>query len=392
MNRNKQNNNNNMDKTNITQVSAFNGMKFPEFDNRLVNFRDFEYFLPTNKEVDIFLEIKKLYDNSSLHSSILNNLIRQVNGTGLIGATPADDAIIKAFNYNSILNKCIFDFVVFGGTYLEIFWNDEHTKILKLNHLKYPQIRIGNYDKNIYLNDKISVYYHCSNWKKWMENEIVPLRYFSVDPKSDKHQVLPILYNNFLDIYPKPYYYSGWKWISIDCKLSEFYLSNIEKVFSPNTMFVIPGNLDTEQKEDLENIFGSNFTGPTGKKNIVFNPPTPEMEPKIIKFNNEDDGDKYHKWVELISQQLVSLHNLPSTTLAGISTPGSLSSASELQNAQKIYNANMVYPFRNYFIDAFTELNEYMIYPLSQIEIENIALEFVDTQPANAFEIKKIEK
>jgi len=353
------------------------GMKFPEYENKLVSYQNYQYFLPTNKERDVYKEIKEMYENSPLHSSILNNLMQAVNGTGLIAGVPVDDKIIEAFDLNDILEKCIFDFILFGGAYIEIFWNIEHTKILKLKHIKYSQIRIGDYDQ-IINNDEISVYLQCTDWNKYRDKKIVPLVPFNTNPNSDAHQVMPILYQNFLDVYPKPYYHALWRWIAIDVELSKFYLNLIKNNFISNTMISLPGFIEPEQKEDLEYILKKNFTGSEGMKTIIFNPETPEMKPEIIKFNGEDDGTKYHEWITIVSQEIISGHNLPSPALAGIAQPGQLGNTQELATANSIYNHKKVYPFRNYFLDTFTELNKWLIQPLSQIEIEDIALEFIE--------------
>jgi len=363
---------------NIYNFSQYDsgGMKYPEFESKLIAYKDYKYYLPSSKDVDIFNEIKYMYNNSSLHSSILNNLIQQVYGTGLIPQTTDDEDIIEKYNLNLILMKCVFDFCLFGGAYIEIFWNLDHTKILRIKHIKYEQIRIGDYDEVI--NDDILIYYHCPNWKDWRKSKITPLVKFNTNPVSDNHQVMPIYYQQFLDVYPKPYYFQLWRWVAIDTELSKFFLNLIKNNFVANTMIVLPGIMEPEQKEDLEYILKKNFTGSEGLKTIIFNPETPENKPEIIKFNSDDDGQKYSDWISMVSQQIVSGHQLPSTSLAGISEAGKLGSTQELATAQLLYNHKKVYPFRNYFIDAFTLINKYFIDPLSDIQIEDIQLEFIE--------------
>ena len=65
-----------------------------------------------------------------------------------------------------------------------------------IKHIKYTQVRIGNYDNDPYKNDEISVYYQCNNWDKWRENKIVPLRKLSSTRQIDPDFILSLMTSN----------------------------------------------------------------------------------------------------------------------------------------------------------------------------------------------------
>src|SRR5574343_200089 len=149
----------------------------PYINPVLKTYDRYTYFVPNNKDGEIyqtFKEIERLYDNCPLHSTILNSLIQEVYGTGL-SADGLDAKIIRRGDINKLLLKVVFDFVLYGGSYVEVIWNDEHTKILEIKHIPYSQIRLGNFNKD----QEIDIFFHCVDWTSWKKKTITPLVRFN---------------------------------------------------------------------------------------------------------------------------------------------------------------------------------------------------------------------
>jgi hypothetical protein len=346
----------------------------PTISPTLKTFKDYFYYVPNNKDSETyqtFKEVEYLYDNCPLHSSILNTLIQEIYGTGLIPGNKIDENIIRKYKLDKLLIKVIYDYVLFGGGYIEIIWNAEHTAILEMKHIPYNQIRLGNFKKE--QNDEIEIFFHCQDWSTWKKKEITPLVRFNTKENSADHQILPIFYNEF-KIYPIPYYYALFNDIYTTIDLSRFYKDLIANDFSPNTFITIPGILEQEQEEQLRIVFDNKMKGPNGFKNILFNPETPEGKPIIEKVSNQDDGAKYHDWNALFENKLIQGHQVTTPILFGIKTEGQLGGTEELKIGYDIYKQRKVYPMRNKILQSFEDINEYFIDSLSQIKIEDLQI------------------
>ena len=152
----------------------------------------------------------------------------------------------------------IYDYVIFGGSYIEILWNIDHTAILEFKHIPFNQIRLGNFKKD--QNEEIEIFFHCRDWKNWKKKDITPLVRFNTNKNFDNHQILPIFFNEF-KIYPVCYYYALFNDIRTMISLSEFYRNYIDNSFSVDTIITVPGVLDQEQEDQLRLMFDKNFKG-----------------------------------------------------------------------------------------------------------------------------------
>jgi len=366
----------------------FKEIVYPELCPKLVNFKDWHYYL-TDKDEQWTKELQKLYYESSVHAAILNNLNQMVFGTGFLTLTPLDELILKSLKYDEILRKCIFDFDLYGQSYLYIKWNDEHTKIVEIKHIKYEQIKIG--DINVEM-DEVDIYFHCTNWdkNKYKNRVITPLIKFNVDPNSDPQQIYPLKYNDMM-VYSTPYYNAGLRNIQESIEIDKWYLHLAETGFGANKMFLIPGSMEEREKDELEWVLKNNYSGAEGFKNIVLYPEDPNFKPEIIAINNEDISSKYGTREEQLRQNIISAHQLPSPLLIGEKTAGQLGAGEEFKTAYVIYKHRMVYPTRKRMTDMFEDINAFLINPLSQIRIDDIEFEFSEKPIAQQFELTPVK-
>lgn len=349
----------------------FERTDYPEMCPKIVMYKDLSYYL-TDKDDRWIKHLQYLYQNSSLHSNILNNLNQLVVGTGFIPGNEQDELIIESLELDDILEDLVFDFNLYGGAYLYIKWNLEHTKIIEIDHIKYDQIRCGDVDEAA---DDIEIYYHCTNWAKWKQKVITPLEKYNVDPQSDAQQIYPLKYNEMF-VYPLPYYQAGLRNIEESIEIDKFYLHLVETGFIANTIISVPGYAEPEEEEALKNALKKSYTGSEGFKTIVLFPETPEMKVSIEKFNSDDDGKKYAERENQLRQNIISVHGLTSPLLVGEKEAGQLGGGDEFDTAMVIYNRRKVFPTREVFLKMFKKLNKHMYYQLSQVEIENLEFEF----------------
>lgn len=370
-----------------SKIINFENVDYPQLCPKVVQYKNYSYYL-TDKEQKWNKQLRDMYMESSLHSNILNNLNDMVFGTGFVPGNSLDEKRIKEFGYDDILKKLIFDYTLYGGAYLYIHWNNEHTKISKISHIKYDQIKIGDVDE---MADDIEIYYHCTNWNKWKKKDITPLVKFNIDPVSDIRQTYTVKYND-LFIYPIPYYKAVIRNVQESIEIDKFYLHLSETGLGSSKLITIPGNMDDESQEELEYILKNNYSGSEGFKNIVLYPENNDFKPTIESINNEDVAVKYNRREEMLRGNIISGHGIPSPLLVGEKTPGSLGDGKEFSTAYTIYKRRYVYPFRDTFLTMFNDINEHLLNPLSQIKIDDIEFEFAEKQmPEDADVEVKVE-
>lgn len=284
-----------------------------------------------------FKELQELYYNSSIHGAILNNLHLK---------------LIKDTDDELYARVCL-DYIVYGGYSLEILWNLDHTKIVKANYIDYSKIRSGKPDDQ----NNVLFYYYSNDWLKYSNRDIQMLQAYNDNVNFDNHQIY--CWKRYMlgeDIYPKPYYMAGLKWIVVDIQLENYYANLVRNNFVANKLLSVNSYFDEQKQADFEKALRDNFTGTDNAgKMMVFYSEDKQHAPTIQSFNNDEDDSKYRFLTEQITQQISVSHNLP-VQLLGILVPGKLGSATEIPAFEAIYNQTVVQPMKDDIIKGLTPI------------------------------------
>jgi hypothetical protein len=170
---------------------------------------------------------------------------------------------------------------------------------------------------------------------------------YNPNPEFDQHQIYYAKrYMVGEDIYPKPYYNSGIKWITTDIELENYYANLVQNNFVPNTLIDVPAFYDEDRQKEFEKDLKKNFTGSenAGRIFITYSEDK-DHAPTIQKFNNDEDDVKYKFLSEQIPVNISIAHNYPAPLL-GILVPGKLGNTSDLETFQNLYNTNFVQPMK----------------------------------------------
>lgn len=289
-----------------------------------------------------FKELQELYYSSSIHGAILNNL---------------HNKIIKDIN-DELFSRCALDYIVYGGFAVEVIWNIDHTRIIKANYIDYAKVRSGKPDDQ----NKVNFYYYSNDWLKYSNRDIDMVQAFNDNPDFDDHQIL--CWKRYMlgeDIYPRPYYIGGLKWIVTDIQLENYYANLVKNNFVSNTLLSINSYFDEQKQTDFEKAMRNNFTGTdnAGKMMVLYSEDK-DHAPTIEKFNNDEDDLKYRFISEQITSNISVAHNLP-VQLLGILVPGKLGSATEIPVFEVIYNQTVVEPMKQDIIKGITPIYEKLL-------------------------------
>lgn len=341
-------------------VFNFKAAKIPEL-KEIPTRRNYYMAGEDNKFFDHLIEF---YSKGNVHSSFVKNLGERITGSGLQPATEADQATIKKYNLNDLFGKISFDYSLYGGFAIEVIWNALHTQITRLNYLDFSKVRSGFVDPDT---DKVQLFYFTPDWFKYnKEIEVYPV--FNKDVNSDFKQIYYFKDRYPGDeIYPRPDYISGLKWIYTEIEVNNYYANLVKNNFVANTLLSVPGIFDDEKRLNFEKSL-KDFTGgdAAGSIFVIYNEGGADaMKPDILKFNNEADDNKYQWLSEHIIEQLIIAHRIPSPMLAGVKTPGQLGGSEELKTSEKIYNLQVVHPKRNDVLNVINDFIPYLGGPLN---------------------------
>jgi hypothetical protein len=96
-----------------------------------------------------------------------------------------------------------------------------------------------------------------------------------------------------------------------------------------------------------------------------------ETKPEILKFNGDQEDQKYSWLSQHTIEELIIAHSIPNPLIAGVKTPGQLGGATELEVSEKQYNIQVVIPRRNNVLGAINDLNKYIPGDLNY-EVKNL--------------------
>ena len=324
-----------------------------------------KYYSP-NEHNTLFNELIQLKRNSSLHGNILNDKVRRVFGSGFLSEDLKTQMLIKT-KYNKIFYKCTADFELFGGTYIYIRWNVDHSNILVIKHVPFEKVRVGADD----------MFYIKEDWN----GDVKPIVYpaFNIEQVTGGEQILFIkMYEpGSNDIYPIPSYFSGVTAIRTDINIAKYFDSTVRNNFGANTILEVPAFEDVEKKSLFERTFKDRMTGPDNGGGILILYKTGDPENKITanRINSDINADTYLAVGSATTQRILNAHGVPSGLLYGIETAGSLGNSNEMEMAETIYESTVIAPVRNILYEEFMMLNAFLLSPMAKdTYIESISI------------------
>lgn len=310
-----------------------------------------------------FNELIKLYEQSSIHNTFINNLVQKVYGSGLIGDDEQSQMVIDEMKLNDLYRKIILDYALFGGYSIEVRWGALHTKILEANYYDFSKIRSGFIDDET---EKVELYYYSYNWQAYHKH-IEVIQSYNTDEKTDIEQIYYYKgHHPGTDIYPRPYYVGGLYWIYTDISTSKYYANLVKNNFVGNMIIDVPNSMEPDKQVEFEKGIKESFTGDDNAGSIVvLYGDGGENQVQLLEFNKGSSDNQYQWLVQETMDQLVIAHNIPNPIIAGIRVPGTLGGAQEMTDAENIYNRNMIYPTRGIILDSINELNKHFQTPIT---------------------------
>lgn len=321
---------------------------------------------------DFFQNVTDAYNNSTTNAACIEGIADLIYGKGIFTKNNEFSETFGKILPQEEIKRAIFDLKLYGNAAIQVYWNDEHTKIIKMYHAPVQNFRA----EKLYDEPKIQNFYYCTDWsdhKAQRYKKKIP----AFGTSSDKMELLWI--KNYS---PGKYYYSLPDWIPalqfsfVEAELSNLHLNNIENGFLPLVMLNMNNGIPApEERDTIEDLVEAKFTGTrnAGRFIITFND-DPERKPTVETISTDNLHDKYKYVADYAQDRILVAHRITSPLLFGIRTVsnGFSSQSEEMKTAYSILQTMTITPFQNLVINFIAAALDEGGYADSQLYFEQL--------------------
>ena len=272
------------------------------------------------------------------------------------------------------VKRVAFDLKLYGNAAFQVYWDDTHSKIIKMYHVPVQTLRA----EKIYNNPKIENYYYCTDWldqRAVRNKKKIP----AFETSNEKCEILYIKsYSPGLYYYALPDWVSSLQFAYVEAELSNLHLNNIENGFLPAVLVNFNNGVPApEERQTIEDLMQAKFTGTrnAGRFMISFNDDV-NTKPTIDTIETDNLHEKYEYVAKYAQDRILVAHRITSPLLFGIRTEanGFSSQSEEMKTAFSILQTMTIGPFQNIILNALD-------YALTCGGIENAQLYFDQLTP-----------
>ena len=301
---------------------------------------------------DYFDAVTVAYNNSTTNAACIEGIADLIFGKGLYSKNPEFQKVLERVLPQEEVKRLSFDFKLFGNAAMQVYWNDEHTKIVKMYQVPVQTLRA----EKLYSNPRIENYYYCTDWndaKKVRDKKKIP----AFGTSNEKMEILYIKhYCPGLYYYALPDYVSALQFAVSEAELSNLHLHNITNGFLPLVMVNFNNGVPApEERQTIEDLLQAKFTGTNnaGRFMLSFND-DPATAPTIAPISIDNLHEKFQYVAEYAQDRILVAHRITSPLLFGIRTAnnGFSSQSEEMKTAFSILQTMTILPFQNIIVNA----------------------------------------
>ena len=302
-----------------------------------------------------------LYQSSPVHGSLVNSISFMIAGKGFKSENPAAQVQIAKLKLDDILPASALDLKLQGGVYWEVIYSMDHSKIVKVNHLPYENVRLAITDSE----DHVCGVWYSRDWadirKQKNRPEYVPM--FNPEDESPRQVLFFHMHSVGSLYYPRPDYISSKDWIELTRHISEYHVNNILNGFFPSFHINFGnGEPSPEAQRMIMNEIERNISGTqnAGKFLITFSKSKDES-PDIQPFPVTDADKQYQYLSTEATSQIIVAHRVTSPLLMGVRTDGNGlgSNTDEIKAALYVFTKQVIEPFQRIITDAVQDILAY---------------------------------
>jgi hypothetical protein len=264
---------------------------------------------------DFFEAVITAWNVSTTTSACVEGIADLIYGKGLYSKNEAFNDTLSKLIPQEETKRVAFDLKLFGNASYQVYWNDEHTKVIKFYHVPVQYLRA----EKLYGNPKIENYYYCHDW----QDQRAVKNKKKIPAFGTSNEKMEILYVK--NYFPGLYYYSLPDWVSAmqysvaEGEISNLHINNITNGFLPAVMINFNNGVPDEEKMSLQAAdVKRKLTGASGAKIVVsFN--SDETKKTTIDNVPLNDAPAHYQYLSEEARGKILLgHNVTSGLLFGI--------------------------------------------------------------------------
>lgn len=321
-----------------------------------------------------------LLEENAIHGSIVERKADIAVGSNITyNSTPEIDLLIKINDLYDVIKRCIYDYIVMNNFALNIVWNVEKTKIVKIEHVDISKVRYCEKEGR----NKVQSFYISNNWGDTRKKINKPIKYSRFSETEREEGSYLYVYDKYQigrDYYPLPSYQGAVISILNGINISKFHLSNLQKNFFPGLVIKYNGRVEDPDEvfRDLQANFGGFLNA--GEPFITF-AEDKDTGVEIIPVKANDNAETFLVQSETIRENILTAHGITNPNLLGIRTPGQLGVDNNLINDYRLFFNITIKPIQDVMIETFNYLFSVnnLNLDLKFVEKDTIAIEFSES-------------
>lgn len=335
--------------------------------------------------------LQSLFERANLHGAFLKAKQYYISGAGLtidksaktVGDISELLQMLKETNslgesISDILNKCVLDYVLFGGCYVEVNWSINGKKF-EITHMPFNNLRRSvNNDGYWYSNDWSQS--KQNQTKEKTELEFIPD--YDVENGSGKQIYALKSYGIGTEYYPKPEYLGLVPCAEVETEISNYHLNAIKSGFHIGTIITFIGKPSPTEQDEIERQLKNKFQGTDAAGSLLLQfTRDKDGQPQITRLAADDLDKKFETLTKWVDQQLTAGHHM-SPIIAGIKTEGQLGGRSEIDLAFDLFKNTWVKPNQKVLENWINKLYEFYGF--------EDRIRFKEVRPIAPFEYKDV--
>ena len=335
--------------------------------------------------------LQSLYERANLHGAFLKAKHYYISGAGLtidksaktVGDISELLQMLKETNslgesISDILNKCVLDYVIFGGCYVEVNWSINGKKF-EITHMPFNNLRRSvNNDGFWYSND-------WSQSKQNQTKEKTDLEFipdYDAENASGKQIYALKSYGLGTEYYPKPEYLGLVPCAEVETEISNYHLNAIKSGFHIGTIITFIGKPSPTEQDEIERQLKNKFQGTDAAGSLLLQfTRDKDGQPQITRLSADDLDKKFETLTKWVDQQLTAGHHM-SPIIAGIKTEGQLGGRTEIDLAFDLFKNTWVKPNQKVIENWINQLYEFYGF--------EDRIKFKEVRPVAPFDYKDI--
>jgi len=109
---------------------------------------------------DFYPIVTQALQSSTTNAACIEGIADLIFGKGLYTKNTAFETQLSRLLPQEETKRVIFDLKLYGNGAYQVYWNDEHTKIIKFYHIPVQTLRA----EKLYGDPKIQNYFYCTDW------------------------------------------------------------------------------------------------------------------------------------------------------------------------------------------------------------------------------------